>query len=169
MKNLIAVLAFLVGAGVASADSTVSNPAPGWPETTAPRHTMPAGRTPSTPMGSQKAVAMPAAQTPTIDQDAPTNITALQAETVTVTGTRPRSFDINEASGFVSFSSVSPRSLSSPLTLDLITDPVLLRMKTGNAPERVNKRIDFPFESVQDRTARGLDFLQIKLYTLKFD
>jgi hypothetical protein len=120
MKNLIAVLAFLVGAGVASAD-------------------------------------------------VPTNIAAPKAETVTVMGSRPRSFDFNGASGFVSFSSVSPRSLSSPLTLDLITEPVLLRMKTGNAPERVDSRLNFLFESVQDRTVRDSDLLQIKLYALKFD
>ena len=86
---------------------------------------------------------------------------APDVEPVTVTSNRPRSRDI--ASGFVDFRSARPRTLTAPLAFDLVTEPVLLTVGTGNTEELHRIRIQFPFENVQDSTVRNSDVLKIRL------
>jgi hypothetical protein len=141
MKNLIAFFVFLVGTAVACADAPAPTPDPS---------VAPVVKTPSNDQGLSNVVAM------------------TRMETVTVMSTK-RPFDTTIAPGFVAFRSITPRSLSRPLTIDLVTEPVLVTLRTGYTDERDNNPMSFHFESVQDGTVRGTEVLKIQLYTLKFD
>jgi hypothetical protein len=92
---------------------------------------------------------------------------ASDVEPITVTGNRPRSLD--RTSDFVGFRSVVPRTLSTPLAFQLLTEPVLLTVRTGNTEELRANRFEFPFESVQDSTVRNSDVLKIRLAEFKLD
>lgn len=134
MKNLIALFVFLVGTAVARADA----PAP------APDPSLALVKTRSNDPGVSNIVAM------------------TKMETVTVM-TAKRPFDTTIGPGFVVFRSISPRSLSRPLTIDLVTEPVLVTLRTGYTDERDINRMSFRFDSVQDGTVRGTEVLKIQL------
>ena len=85
-------------------------------------------------------------------------------EAVTVTGSRPRSFGSTPESVF---RSSAPRTLSDPVAFDLVTEPVLVTVATGNTEALRRNQIKFPFESVQDATVRNSDVLKIRLARFK--
>ena len=146
MKNFTALLIFLVASGVATADSPP-------PKTNAPTNPKIAASTPAVTNVSGS---------PSVSRVA-TDVVA-----VTVTGNRPRSVG-SAPGGFVDFRSTAPRTLSTPLAFDLVTEPVLLTVRTGNTEELRRNRIAFPFESVQDHTVRNSDVLKIRLAKFKLD
>jgi hypothetical protein len=141
MKNLIALLVFLVGTAVARADAPAPIPDPSL---------------------------APVVKTRSDDQGVSNIVAITTMETVTVLSTK-RPFDTTSGPGFVAFRNISPRSLSMPLTIDLVTEPVLVTLRTGYTDERDNNRMSFRFDSVQDGTVRGTEVLKIQLYALKFD